>query len=171
MASHPSATVPDPPCRLEALCWSDRPPQRADILVVGGGFSGLLVAVGILERDSQVTVAVVERFPRSAPGVAYGGCEPQHLLNVRADRMGAVAESPGDFHEWLERKFPGTFGRNDFVARSLYGEYLNETVGALLAPHRARISLIRDSVLETDLSAASGSLGGVRMTPIEIAFC
>lgn len=161
MASHPSATVPDSSCRLEALCWADRPPQRADVLVVGGGFSGLLVAVGILERDPQATIAVVERSPRWAPGVAYGGCEPQHLLNVRADRMGAVAESPGDFHEWLERKFPGTFGRNDFVARSLYGEYLNETVSALLAPHRARISLIRDAVLETDLGAANGSHGGV----------
>ena len=82
-------------------CKSHTQVQRVGI--VGGGFSGTLVLANLVEQaDCRFTVDLFE--PERAPGtgVAYSTTEPVHLLNVRAERMGAFAGRPDGFYRWLQ---------------------------------------------------------------------
>jgi len=108
-------------------------PRECDLVIVGGGFGGLTAMVRALGFRSGWRILIVERHPRSGPGIAYGGCDSHHLLNVPASRMGALAEDPSAFHAWLERTQPGRFAPADFVPRSLFAVYVDEVVAKAVA--------------------------------------
>ena len=91
-------------------------------LIVGGGYSGTLIAVGLLERGAG-PVTLIERAPVFARGAAYGTVHPEHLLNVRAANMSAFPDRPDDFVHWL-----GTDDGAEFVARRDYGRYLSHVL-------------------------------------------
>ncbi|MFM8818871.1 MAG: FAD/NAD(P)-binding protein, partial [Phycisphaerales bacterium] len=135
---------------VPALPWRDVTPRESTVAVVGGGFSGLMALVHLARAMPTARLALFERRPLRAPGVAYGGCDRSHLLNVPAGRMGACPEDPGAFHRWLEARRPGAFHADDFVPRALFGEYLLETVAAALAEAGDRIALVRDAVVHVD---------------------
>lgn len=105
---------------------------ECDLAVIGGGFSGLMTMANLLAAAPALRATVFERRPRHGPGVAYGACDAEHLLNVPAGRMGAMPDRPGDYHQWLERREPGRFGAGDFTPRSLYGRYLLDTIEAVV---------------------------------------
>lgn len=132
------------------LPWRDVAPRESRVAVVGGGFSGLMALVHLARAMPAARLALFERRPLRAPGVAYGGCDPSHLLNVPAARMGAFPDDAGGFHRWLEARRPGTFRADDFAPRTLFGEYLLETVAAALAEAGDRITLVRDAVVHLD---------------------
>lgn len=92
------------------------------VAVIGGGFSGLLTAIHLLARDPRLIVRLVERAPRFGRGRAYQTHHPDHLLNVRASNMSAFPDQPEHFLRWLEREGDG--GRDTFVSRGRYGDYL-----------------------------------------------
>ncbi|MFY0564580.1 FAD/NAD(P)-binding protein [Archangium lansingense] len=101
--------------------------QRWDVLVVGGGASGTLLAVQLLRNASgPLRVALLERTGRVGPGLAYSTESASHLLNVPAGRMSAFPEDPEHFLRWIRRLEPAT-APGDFVQRRRYGQYL-ETV-------------------------------------------
>ncbi len=131
----------------DPIRWENHAPERADVLVVGGGFSGLLTLLHLRRTSPDLSVAVIERSPRRWPGIAYGSCDPHHLLNVPANRMGAWPDDPAGFHRWLEGREPGRFAPNEFVPRVLYGEYLSGLVAAALAGRRAGLSFVRDTTV------------------------
>lgn len=87
-------------------------------VIVGGGYSGTLTAVGLLERSAG-RVTLIERAPVFARGAAYGTHHPDHLLNVRAANMSAFPDRPDDFVHWL-----GTDDGAEFAPRRDYGRYL-----------------------------------------------
>jgi uncharacterized NAD(P)/FAD-binding protein YdhS len=73
------------------------------IAIIGGGFSGTLLAVHLLRRaPSGVRISLIERSTRFATGLAYGTQHAGHLLNVPAGRMGAFHDKPDDFLSWLQ---------------------------------------------------------------------
>jgi uncharacterized NAD(P)/FAD-binding protein YdhS len=141
----------------DELPWTDRVPEAADVLIVGGGFSGLMTLVHVAEHAPAARVALIERRPAHAPGVAYGACDPVHLLNVPAGRMGATSQDVGEFFSWLEARHPGQFQAGSFAPRSLYGKYLLELVRARLAQAWPRIALVRQSAVHID-HAPNGSV-------------
>ncbi len=62
-------------------------------------------------------------------GVAYGTRRPEHLLNVVARNMSALADQPEHFVEWLGTRsdfanVPAADLRELFVPRRVYGDYL-----------------------------------------------
>src|SRR5262249_981952 len=97
------------------------PRVRADVVVVGGGASGTLLAAELRRRG--VSVAVVEPRPRPGVGVAYGTDSPVHLLNVRAGGMSARSDDPGHFLRWLAARDPRA-DENTFAQRREYRNYL-----------------------------------------------
>lgn len=141
-----------------SLQWNDEVPADTDVAIVGGGFSGLMTLVHVLRNSPRKRVVVVEREPRWSPGIAYGACDPHHLLNVPAGRMGVVSDDPSGFHRWLDERTPGVHAPGDFVPRALFGEYLNEEIQKRLEPHCGRARLVRGVV--TRLEPVSG---GVRL--------
>jgi uncharacterized NAD(P)/FAD-binding protein YdhS len=125
-------------------------PAECDVAIVGGGFSGLMSLVRLAQRAPNCQSVVFERRPLTAPGVAYGACDGEHLLNVPAGRMGVFAERPSGFHEWLERSFPGRYRADEFVPRALFGRYLSESVALTLADTKACAAFVRDAVVHVE---------------------
>lgn len=116
------------------------------IAVIGGGFSAISLSSSmILESGAPlskplvktgISLYVCEKQENIGLGAAYSTCYPWHLLNVRADRMGAVAGDPEGFYRWLEnnesiwRNSDTSFQKlvihkDAFLPRKLYGLYLS----------------------------------------------
>ncbi|WP_202843917.1 FAD/NAD(P)-binding protein [Luteimonas saliphila] len=105
-----------------------------DAVIVGGGAAGVLVAIRLLMREGgALRIAIVEPDTRLARGAAYSTTQPEHLLNVIASRMSAIAEDPGHFVRFLARNGQGTeAGLADvFAPRRDYARYLRHTLESL----------------------------------------
>src|SRR5690349_3817481 len=94
--------------------------RAADVVVVGGGYSGTMLAAELARRG--VSAIVVERSGREGRGTAYSTPEDAHLLNVVAAKMGAWADQPEHFAKTVEGE---GYHPDDFVPRRRYGEYLS----------------------------------------------
>lgn len=116
---------------------------KYDVVIVGAGFSGSMLAVHLAGFASPPRVALIERNDTFGPGLAYGTASREHLLNVPVEKMGAFPDRPGHFLEWTTAN-PGVLGEfgieevnsGDFLPRGLYGRYL--------------ISLVREAGVKTD---------------------
>ena len=103
------------------------------VVIVGGGFSGAMLAARLAECD-QASV-LIERGDAFGPGVAYATPNDAHRLNVRAGRMSAVADRPGDFVDWLTTHHPDQADANGFAPRRLYGLYVRDRLSTTEAAH------------------------------------
>jgi uncharacterized NAD(P)/FAD-binding protein YdhS len=92
----------------------------AEVVIVGGGYSGTILAAELARRG--VSSVVVERRGRIARGAAYSTDEPAHLLNVPAHNMSAFADDPGHFLRRFEADGGEAAG---FAERRFYGAYLD----------------------------------------------
>lgn len=101
--------------------------RRRRVVIIGGGFSGAATAVNLLLRDAGPEVILIERTGRAGPGLAYGGRDNAHLLNVRANNLSISAAKPDDFAHWLARRLGGDQSAT-FAPRPLYGRYVAEAV-------------------------------------------
>jgi uncharacterized NAD(P)/FAD-binding protein YdhS len=108
---------------------SDRFASPTEILIIGGGASGTLVATQILRRATTqsgaapVAITIVERDATPFRGRAYSTTSPHHLLNVAASKMTAFPEDPSHFMEWLRARGE-PYHEGSYVPRMIYGEYL-----------------------------------------------
>ena len=92
------------------------------ILIVGGGASGLLVATHVARHMSHpATVTIAEPRATLGAGIAYGTFDDAHLLNVPAGRMSAFSSEPSHFQSWSD------CDAGEFISRRKYGQYLLET--------------------------------------------
>lgn len=107
-----------------------RVPGDAAIAIVGGGASGVLVALQLLRQaTAPLQIVMIEPSAALGEGVAYATARPEHLLNVPAARMSALAELPGDFVAYLQatQACPALDAAQlpqQFVGRCLYAPYL-----------------------------------------------
>ncbi|MGF7155652.1 FAD/NAD(P)-binding protein [Novosphingobium gossypii] len=109
---------------------SARTVRDLPIAIVGGGFSGTLLAINLLRHGVKVTL--IERSSAQlAKGVAFGTRRPEHLLNVRAANMSAFPDDAKHFVRWMN--FAEADEANRFVPRLTYGSYLRELLIAALA--------------------------------------
>lgn len=126
-----------------------RPDTKAatDVVIIGGGFSGALCALHLASAQPALRISIVERGARLGPGLAYGACAPEHILNVPVARLGMGLQP--SFEAWLrESADPATLEQaleesggklaDAFVPRLLFGDYLEDLVKRLLAPGRVR---------------------------------
>ena len=116
----------------------------ADIAIVGGGASGVLLAA-LLVRRSALRVVLVERDATPALGVAYSTHCRGHLLNVRASDMSALDEEPDHFAQWVAADGSG-LGRNDFVPRADYGRYLKDLLAESVRRSEGRLRIVTGDV-------------------------
>jgi uncharacterized NAD(P)/FAD-binding protein YdhS len=118
-----------------------------EVIIVGGGASGTLLAVQLLQDPSaRLSVTLIEKRQLVGLGLAYSTSDPAHLLNVRAANMSAFADDPDDFVRWLAADRTAAelncADRFCFAPRKLYGRYINSLLEPFLSSDR-RQSLLR----------------------------
>lgn len=127
---------------------------EARVAIVGGGFSGALVLANLIRQAAgDVSIEWFESGESLGTGVAYGTQDAAHLLNVRANRMGAFARRPEGFWEWLQSEDGKAYAQtlcpereitaDSFAPRVLYAEYLRDIVRQSLAEARDKGIAVR----------------------------
>lgn len=120
----------------------------SDIAIVGFGFSGLMTLANLIARaQTPLRIALVADDTRGW-GLAYSTGHLRHLLNVPAQNMGAWADRPGDFAQWLGTVQAASAqqalglgylpGPEDFAPRALYAQYLATLRHGLTAAAEAK---------------------------------
>ena len=110
------------------------------IAIIGAGFSGAATAVNLLRMGGAqpLRVVLINRSGAMARGLAYGTSSRDHVLNVPAGNMSALADDPDDFLRYCRWADPATTPAS-FVPRRLYGSYLEALLDA--AEHAAAESV------------------------------
>ena len=102
--------------------------RRTAVAIVGGGFSGTILAAQLARRG--IASVLIDGSGRVGRGVAYSTTEAAHLLNVRAEGMSAWAGEPDHF----VKRFEAEGGdRRGFAQRRLFGRYIGEILDQALA--------------------------------------
>ena len=106
------------------------------IAIVGGGFSGTVLAANLLRSPpaAATNIVLIERGGEMGRGVAYAERDYPYLLNVPAVRLSADSADPLQFLRFAQRRLPQA-GSEDFLPRALYGDYLQDAL--LRAERRA----------------------------------
>jgi uncharacterized NAD(P)/FAD-binding protein YdhS len=119
------------------------------LAIVGGGFSGAMLAVQLLRRGARVTLIERERAP--GRGLAYGAADPTHLLNVRAGNMSAYPDDPGHFVRWLAAR-----GEENpapiFARRRDFGDYVEQQLAAAIADAPGRFAHAAQAAVDAQTS-------------------
>lgn len=104
-------------------------PSRHVIAIVGGGFSGTSLALALLRNPTPqpLRILLIDRAGQHGRGVAYARTAHPYLLNVPAARMSVDIDDPLDFLGFAQRYLPQAQGQ-DFLPRSLYGDYLEQSL-------------------------------------------
>lgn len=113
----------------------------SSVVIVGGGFSGAMLAARLAETGIASTV--IDRTGDFGLGVAYSTPFDGHLLNVRANRMTAVEGRPDDFVDWLKANHPDRADTESFAPRRLYGLYVQDRLAAVDAAHPGLITRVK----------------------------
>jgi uncharacterized NAD(P)/FAD-binding protein YdhS len=113
--------------------------RRPVIAIIGGGFTGAVIAANLARKDASDGAAIVVFEPRErlGAGLAYDTANLAHRTNVPAARMSLVPEDCDDFLKWLvangeprdDAQARAADG-NLYVRRAVFGRY----VGAFVAP-------------------------------------
>ncbi|HEY6923858.1 MAG TPA: FAD/NAD(P)-binding protein, partial [Steroidobacteraceae bacterium] len=127
------------------------PPRT--LVIVGAGFSGTAVAINLLRLSywKPVRIVLVERAEHMARGAAYADKGYPYLLNVPAGRMSLNSGDPLDFLKFARQRKPAATA-DDFLPRSLYGEYLEEALrtAELASPPHVQLTRIRGDVCSVE---------------------
>ncbi|MEO8177047.1 MAG: FAD/NAD(P)-binding protein [Sphingomicrobium sp.] len=99
-------------------------PRRAPVAIVGGGFSGTMLAAQLARRG--ISSMLIEGGERLGRGTAYSTGEPAHVLNVRAEGMSAWPDQPDHFAR------ESGDGRG-FAERRMFGRYLRQILDQAVA--------------------------------------
>lgn len=134
------------------------------IAIIGGGFSGVLVLANLIEQaKTSLSITLFEAKNELGLGVAYSTNDTEHLLNVRAGRMGAFAGKPEHFWHWLKSEggksetrkiWPGhAISSESFVPRRLYRAYIQDILKSALEVAEAKkiaVNIRRETLQDID---------------------
>lgn len=96
------------------------------IAIIGGGASGLLVAVNLIRKShNYLDITIVEPRHVLGEGIAYSTQDEGHVLNVPAGRMSAFIDQSEHFIQWMG------YDKNTFAPRKVYARYLQEVLESL----------------------------------------
>lgn len=128
--------------------------RPADVVIIGFGASGLAVLYNLVKNysktDQEFFITIFDKAPFFDRGIAYSTTNPNHLLNVPANRMGIVNEDRTDFSKWLKNN-GFNYQDGDFVSRQIYGQYLEnilEISKKLAAEKNIKINFIQKEITQ-----------------------
>lgn len=147
--------------------------QNADILIIGGGLSGTMLAVQLLRLPGQRTIVIVEPRTELGRGEAYSAVELGHTLNGNAARMSVDPDNPDDLTQWLTAHIAaGGWPESAeqavpiselFPPRGLFGVYVQQRLAeaqAIGATYGSTVEHVRAEVvdLQADVDAVQLTL-------------
>lgn len=147
--------------------------QSADILIIGGGLSGTMLAVQLLRLPGQRRILIIEPRAELGRGEAYSAVELGHTLNGNAARMSVDPDNPDDLTQWLTAHiaaggWPESAEQNVpiselFPPRGLFGVYVQQRLAearVVGAQHGSTVEHVRAEVvdLQTDADSVQMSL-------------
>ena len=126
-------------------------PRQVTVAIAGGGFSGAAVAYHLALRCLAVRIVVFEPRPHLGAGLAYGGSDPQHRINVPAQKMSLIPSDEAHFRRWIDAT-NATAGDADaassegdlYPGRQVFGSYMEQQLRPLLA--QGAIEHVREPV-------------------------
>jgi len=129
---------------------------RDSILIIGGGASGVILAAHLLRSSRPgLRITVIEKRRKFGQGLAYSTIQPDHLLNVSAMGMSALASDPEHFLRWLNRKGLALDEKVPYYApRGLYGSYLADLIAELAVREPVRLRLVNEECVSISPTSA-----------------
>lgn len=138
------------------------PREGRNVVIVGGGASGVAVAIHLLRRgDPKLRVTIVERGPWLGRGIAYGVDSRIFRLNVPASKMSLDPATPDDFQRWASAA-PG-----EMLPRTAFGAYVVERLAEAIRQSPAKLRIVRGEAVGVDAQAVR--LAGGDAVPAEVA--
>lgn len=126
------------------------PRRGREIVIVGGGFSGVAVAYHLLRgAPKDLRILTIERGPWLGRGVAYGVDSRVFRLNVPASKMSIDPDAPSDFVEWA-----GAHAEpHAFLSRAVYGDYVVAKLAEAIRSSAGKMRVIRSDVVAADTTS------------------
>jgi uncharacterized NAD(P)/FAD-binding protein YdhS len=100
--------------------------KRYHVAIIGGGASGTLSAIQLLQLKLPILVHVFNEGFEVGRGVAYSAACNRLVLNVPARNMSAFPDRPDHFIGWLKERYGNLYTSDSFVPRHIYGDYLQD---------------------------------------------
>ena len=140
-----------------------------DILIIGGGLSGTMLAVQLLRLPGQRKILIIEPRAELGRGEAYSAVELGHTLNGNAARMSVDPDNPDDLTQWLTAHIAGggwpESAEQDvpvselFPPRGLFGVYVQQRLAEARAVGALQGSTVEHICAEAvDLQVNAGSV-------------
>ena len=134
--------------------------SQTTVAIIGGGFSGTILAAQLLRRSNpSFSVVVVEKTSSVGRGLAYGTACHSLLLNVRARNMSAFADDPDHFLRWAQSNYDPAAGPGSFLPRAVYGHYVQAVLNqsalnrAAQSAGKQQLEWIRDEAVTLSLTS------------------
>ena len=130
--------------------------MRKSVLIVGGGFSGTVLAAQLLRRAPTLSIAVIDKNDVPARGLAYGTEHDCHLLNVCGADMTAFPDVPDHFWQWAQENWPKSnynspveqpIHSRSFLPRSFYGRYIGSVLHEITAAPNSQLQWLQDEAI------------------------
>jgi uncharacterized NAD(P)/FAD-binding protein YdhS len=135
------------------------------IVIIGGGLSGTLTAMSLLQYSADTEIVLLEKNPEKlGRGVAYHHDFTHQPLNVVASGMSLFSNKPMDFVEWLKENH---FRYNHlipevnpevFVPRKIYGDYVIENLELLHHQFKGRLQIRIDEAVSMEKTESGHSI-------------
>lgn len=139
--------------------------RNADVLIIGGGLSGTMLAVQLLRLPGRRQVLVIEPRAELGRGEAYSAVELGHTLNGNAARMSVDPDNPDDLTQWLtEHIAAGGWPESAeqavpiselFPPRGLFGVYAQQRLAEAKARSASTVEHVRAEVIDVQVDADS----------------
>jgi uncharacterized NAD(P)/FAD-binding protein YdhS len=96
-----------------------------DVVIIGGGASGLAVAIQLIERvkigKSLNSITLIEKGGSVGTGLAYSEACSNSIVNMHSDTMGLCPINPLQFSHWVHEVSPN-LSNIPFPSRVQYGQ-------------------------------------------------
>ncbi|AHC36568.1 MULTISPECIES: FAD/NAD(P)-binding protein [unclassified Pseudomonas] len=132
--------------------------RNADVLIIGGGLSGTMLAVQLLRLPGQRQILVIEPRRELGRGEAYSAVELGHTLNGNAARMSVDPDNADDLTQWLTDYIgAGGWPESDqqhvpiselFPPRGIFGLYAQQRLAEAKAFSASTVEHIRAEVVD-----------------------
>ena len=139
--------------------------RNADVLIIGGGLSGTMLAVQLLRQPGQRHVLVIEPRAELGRGEAYSAVELGHTLNGNAARMSVDPDNADDLTQWLTDYIgAGGWPESDqqhvpiselFPPRGIFGVYAQQRLAEAKALSASTVEHVRGEVIDLQVDEAA----------------